>query len=102
MSVLPGNHPADGWTSTRGPLTLPALEQLAARAERRAAHARRHAAEARDHAGRDRAHGDDESERLHLREAEAHERAALVTEQTAALYRRRVRCLTSKESRLAI
>lgn len=79
------------------PLSLSALEELATRTEERAAQARRHAAEARDEARHDAARGDHEAERVHLREAEAHEGAAHVTEQTGALYRQRIRHLTDKE-----
>jgi len=73
-----------------GPLELSALEELAANADQRAAQARQHAAQARDQARRDAARGDHEAETLHLREAQAHEGAATVTEQTAALYRHRI------------
>ena len=81
-----------------GPLELGALEELAARTEERAARARKHAAEARDHARRDAVRGDDQAERLHLREAEAHAAAAAVIEQTAALYRHRVRQVRSRKA----
>lgn len=81
-----------------GPLGQSALEALAATTEERAANARRHAEEARDEARHDAARGDHEAEKVHLREAKAHEGAARVTEQTAALYRERIRRLTDKES----
>jgi len=72
---------------------LAILHKLAARADLRAAHARQHAADARDVARSDAARGDHYAEKIHLSEAEAHEGAARVTEQTAALYRNRVRRL---------
>ena len=55
-----------------------------------------HAAIARDQARADAARGDRDAETLHLGEARAHEGAAQVTEQTAALYRNRARHLTGK------
>lgn len=67
------------------------LQELLARVEERAANARRHAAEARRQALRDAHAGEPGLERIHLMEAEAHERAARVTEETAALYRSRLR-----------
>jgi hypothetical protein len=70
------------------------LEALAARTEERAAGVRWHAAQARHEAWCDRTRGDHEAEQLHLSEAEAHERSARVIEQTAALYRRRIRRMT--------
>lgn len=73
------------------------LEELAARAERRAAHERKHAAWARERAGREAAHGRSENEIICRREAEAHERAARLNEQTAALYRRRIKRLGSNQ-----
>ena len=81
---------------SKGRLDPKALEELAIQADRRAAHAREHAAIARDQARVDAARGDDRAEALHLSEAEAHEGAALVTEQTAALYRNRLRHLGGK------
>jgi hypothetical protein len=74
------------------PLGLAAPEQLVAAAEARAAHAWRHAEGALDQARRDAAQGDREAERLHVREAKAHNGAARVSEQTAALDRRRGEC----------
>jgi hypothetical protein len=76
---------------------LSGLELLAQRAEYRAADARQHAAQARDQACRDAERGDDRAERLRLGEADAHERAARVTEATAALYRHRVRYLQTQQ-----
>jgi hypothetical protein len=77
-----------------GPPVARELERLAGRTEERAVRVRRHAVQARVEAGRDHARGDRDAELLHLREAEAHERSAYVIEQTAALYRQRVRRLT--------
>lgn len=71
------------------------LEELASRAERRAAEARQHAAGARERAGREASDGHSENESICRREAQAHERAARLNEQTAALYRRRVRRLVA-------
>jgi hypothetical protein len=71
-----------------------ALQELATQAEQRAAKARRHAAIARERARNDAARGDREAEEIHLREADAHEGAANVTEHTAALYRNRLRRVT--------
>ena len=73
---------------------LVALQERATLAQRRAEEVRQHAAQARKQAGLDIALGDDESSRFHRREADAHERAAQVIEQTAALYRRRIRYLS--------
>lgn len=55
--------------------------------------------EARDRARRDAARGDHDAERLHVREAEAHEAAARAIEHTAALYRNRVRRLSNDQPR---
>ena len=74
----------------RRPSELSALEQLAARTAERAVRVRQHEGQARDEASRDRARGDDGAERLHLAEAETHERSARVIERTAALYRRHI------------
>jgi hypothetical protein len=79
------------------PVDAAALEELATRAERRALKAREHATLARARAGREAAHGRIESESICRREAEAHERAARLNEQTAALYRRRVQRLVNKQ-----
>jgi hypothetical protein len=80
-------------------LTREFLKKLATRADQRAAHARRHAADARELARVDAARGNHDAERVHLHEADAHEGAARVTEQTAALYRNRVKHLTRAEPR---
>jgi len=81
------------------PSELSALEELAARTEQRAARTRGHATEARDRARSEAARGDHEAEKLHVREAQAHEAAARAIEQTAALYRLRIRQLTNIEPR---
>jgi uncharacterized membrane protein YqiK len=81
------------------PSELSALEELATRTEERAARTRAHATEARDRARNEAARGDDEAEKLHVREAQAHEAAARAIEQTAALYRHRIRQLTNIEPR---
>jgi hypothetical protein len=69
------------------------LGERAARAEERAVQARRHAEEAREQARLHAAGGDPEAEMVFRQEAEAHERAARVTETTAALYHQRIRHL---------
>jgi hypothetical protein len=79
----------DGDTADRA-----SMEELARRAEHRAAKARRHAAGAREQARRDALLNDHLAQTIHVREAAAHDRAADVTEQTAALDRSRVRRLS--------
>jgi hypothetical protein len=73
-----------------GAAELSVLEELAAQTEERAAQTRWHADEARKLARADAARGDAVAESLHLGEALAHEGAARIIEETAALYRHRV------------
>ncbi len=75
------------------------LEARLARTEQRAKNVRKHAMQARDEADRDHARGDDEAERLHLDEAETHERSARAIEKTAALYRQRINRWQSAQDR---
>jgi hypothetical protein len=97
--MLPAGNVAIRWAAAHdfliegAPAThgLTALPEFLVRVEERAARARRHAAEARRQAQSDADLGDARLERIHLMEAEAHDRAARVTEETAALYRSRLR-----------
>jgi len=73
---------------TDGGYDTATLEELAARAEHRAARARRHARIARERADTETACGRRGNARLYRREAEAHEQAAIVSEQRVELYRR--------------
>lgn len=70
---------------------LSGLQELAVETDARAARARQHAAGAREQARADAQHGDHFAATLHLREAYAHERAAVANAETAALYRQRIK-----------
>jgi hypothetical protein len=79
------------------PLARSDLEALAQRTEERAARVRQLAALARDEARQGAEGGDGKAERLHLDEADAHDRSAHAIETTAALYRSRIRYLRRRQ-----
>lgn len=78
-----------------GAYDLSTLSEFAARAEHRAARARRHGRIAHEQADSEAARGRPENARFYRREAETHEQAARVNEQTALLYRRQASRLAS-------
>ena len=66
---------------------------VAERVKQRAARARAHALSAREQAARDAEQDNHQAELLHYREAHAHQRAAARNQETASLYRLRLRHL---------